>query len=377
MKNVLYKNNEPLLDKGFDKDYDNKTIQQFGKLFISKNRIQKFVNKLHIENRTIDIKRGEFYPEILRSTQTLKNTIAKKYLVSPEQCHPNFGSNGSIDTILMGIKLREIKKNINKGILVSTPTYFRNYNSALSKNLKLIKVPLKADWNVNTNAFIKQSNNRTPTGIFIVTPNNPTGIPIPDEDLIKIITNVPKSSIIVIDRTLANIKKEISTRELLKSFKDKDLVILHSFSKYFGMSHLRIGFAIYSNIQFAKEIEPLLPLGIGIEGAVKGINILRNKSDFSPSKQVTQNIIKNKKILSSFCLHNSNFDITDFSGNYCLLILKDNLNSEKIVKLLEKSGLYVMSGLDFPEPNNSVIRLHTGGDPNYMLQLTKLLEKIS
>ncbi len=314
-----------LIDAGFDTEFSYERIKELSDLFANQRIIEEYIMKMHLDDNTFDMKRGDFYPEILRCIVTMKSVLAKAYALTAEQCHPNFGSNGSIDTILTAIKLREINKGIDTsiegGMLVATPTYFRNYSSAQARQIRMIKVPLKKNWDLDIDLFLQKLAKEKPTVVFLVSPNNPTGIPIKDEAIIKIIDNSPSDTLVVIDRTLINTNAEISSTDLLKRFAGKQLAILHSFSKYLGISHLRVGFALYTNEQVANEIASHLPLGLCIEGAVKGIRSIIENNGLKPLSSIIDNIVENKKIISAFCLKNKEFGYTDFAGNYCLLLL--------------------------------------------------------
>ncbi len=371
-------NVKELVDRGFDSDFSSSRINEFCGLFSDEDVIQNYVNKIHEEDNSVDMKRGEFYPEILRGISSLKRAAANAYGIEPVQCHPNFGSNGSIDTILMAMKIREINSNIDTvkygGVLDVDPTYFRNYNSSASKKLRMTRIPLQLPgWTFDLDNFIKAINTFYPTVVFLVTPNNPTGIAIPDEAILKVIDEVPEKTLVVMDRTLVNISSEINTVELLRKYKSKQLVILHSFSKYVGMSHMRIGIALYSNADIANEIRPLLPLGLGVEASLKATRYLLNGGPLKPSKRIIENITKSKEILNEFCQISGMFSCTDFIANYCLLILPQHLTTEKVVNELEKHGIYTMGGEEFPEPKGGIVRLHTGGNPKYMKKTVDVL----
>jgi histidinol-phosphate aminotransferase len=255
-------------------------------------------------------------------------------------------------------------------MLVATPTYFRNYNSCASKQMKMVSVPLRAnDWQIDLDRFLDTLNRRKPTVVFLVTPNNPTGLPLEDEHIIQIIEHAPDDVLVVIDRTLVNLKPEIQTASLLRQFHHKQLVILHSLSKYAGMSHLRIGYALYSQVAVAEEIRPLLPLGLGVEGAVKATRLLMAQGPLKPQPRVIENIRRTKDILDEFCTRQSAFTCTEFVANYCVMALPPRLSSPELASHLDGRGLYVMGGHDFPEPNPAVLRLHTGGKPAYMERL--------
>ncbi|MFC1539873.1 aminotransferase class I/II-fold pyridoxal phosphate-dependent enzyme [Gemmatimonadota bacterium] len=370
-----------LVDHGFDSDFSPERIKAFCDIFTPVDVVQEYVYSIHDDDNTLDMKRGEFYPEILRSIASYKRAIANAYDVQPVQCHPNFGCNGCIDTIQIAMKLREVKRNIDPdkegGMLVATPTYFRNYNSSTSKDIRMLKVPLlMPDWSVNLDTFLEKLKTVHPTVVFLVTPNNPTGIAIPDDIIISIIENAPDDVLVVMDRTLVNITSEVSTKVLINRFPDKQLAIMHSLSKYVGMSHLRSGFTIYSNEELAEEIRPLLPLGLGVEGAIKATLLLNAYGPLMPSEQVINNIKISKRILESYCNEYGRFSCTNFVGNYCLLILPDDISSQQLVNDLEDIGIYIMGGHSFPEPRNDVVRFHMGGKPEYMARTVEALNRL-
>ncbi len=352
-----------LVDNGFDTILSSERVNNFEQLFTSEKILQNFISEIHETDGTLDLKRGEFYPEILRCIMTLKVELAKAYDLSFTQCQPNFGSNGSIDTILTAVRLGVLGKK-GKTVMVSTPTYFRNYNSTLSRGFKLLKIPLcRKTWNIDLELFLREINQKKPDVIMLVSPNNPTGISIRYNDLIEILKVVQNESLVIIDRTLADIEQNFETKEILRNFSKKNIVILHSLSKYLGLSHLRIGYALYSNKVIAKKIQPFLPLGIGIEGAIRTIKYLQeNNSVLEPSLEVITNIKESKKKLMLFCKENPQYSITDFTGNYCLFFLPENSDIQTYVEHLQKHGVYVMGGNEFPEPMDNVIRLHTGGN---------------
>src|SRR5579872_5618507 len=187
---------QDLVDRGFDSDFGSERIDQLFEVFGSESRFQDLIDQIHEEDRTIDMKRGEFYPEILRCIASMKRALANAYGIDPRQAHPSFGTNGSIDTIMMAMKLREINRRStgprSGGMLVATPTYFRNYNSCASKQMRMIAIPLRPDdWQIDVPRFLDALESENPTVVFLVTPNNPTGLPIPDEHLVQILDAIP------------------------------------------------------------------------------------------------------------------------------------------------------------------------------------------
>jgi histidinol-phosphate/aromatic aminotransferase/cobyric acid decarboxylase-like protein len=105
---------------------------------------------------------------------------------------------------------------------------------------KTIKVPLRKDYTHDVEAMIKADPN---AGVFyICNPNNPTGTITPRKDMEYILANKPKGSILVIDEAYIHFSgRDNMSTDLVA--KDKDVIVLRTFSKIYGMAGLRAGIA--------------------------------------------------------------------------------------------------------------------------------------
>ena len=387
-----------LIDSGFDTDFDINQINEITKIFNYDDLLKKYIENLHIESSAYDLKRGEYYPEILRATKTLKGIVASKYNIDPSQVHPNFGSNGSIDTILTSLlsaSVSKIKNTLSKNndektkleeiqsimkatqALAITPTYFRNYNSTESKNIKLEKVNiLSKDFEFDVPSIIDAIKKSDSQVVMIVTPNNPTGVALKENELYQILDVLRDDQWCMIDRTLVDINNNINTKALLEKYKHKNIVLLHSFSKFNSLSHVRIGIALYSNEEFANQIKSNLPLGSNFEGLIKASKLVYENSSIQADKEIIDNIQKNKTYLYDFFYNYDDIHITNFVSNYALVYWDSKkFNSTDIVSFMQEKSLYVMDGAEFPERNTKVIRLHTGAEHNLIVKFSLALEE--
>jgi histidinol-phosphate aminotransferase len=105
---------------------------------------------------------------------------------------------------------------------------------------KTIKVPLRKDHTHDVEAMIKADPN---AGVFyICNPNNPTGTLTPRKDMEYILANKPKGSVLVIDEAYIHFSgRDNMSTDLVA--KDKDVIVLRTFSKIYGMAGLRAGIA--------------------------------------------------------------------------------------------------------------------------------------
>ena len=105
---------------------------------------------------------------------------------------------------------------------------------------KIVQVPLRADYSHDVEAMIKTDPN---AGVYyICNPNNPTGTLTPRKDLEYILANKQKDAILVIDEAYVHFSgRDNMSTDMVKA--DKDVVVLRTFSKIYGMAGMRAGMA--------------------------------------------------------------------------------------------------------------------------------------
>jgi histidinol-phosphate aminotransferase len=117
------------------------------------------------------------------------------------------------------------------------------YGSGAGKFIgnKVVHVPLRADYTHDVEAMIKADPNAG--AYYICNPNNPSGSLTPRKDLEYILANKKKDAVLVIDEAYVHFSgRENMSTDLVAQ--DKDVVVLRTFSKIYGMAGLRAG-AIY------------------------------------------------------------------------------------------------------------------------------------
>ena len=116
------------------------------------------------------------------------------------------------------------------------------YGSGASTGIgnKVVHVPLRKDYTHDVEAMIKADPN---AGVYyICNPNNPTGTLTPRKDLEYILANKKKDAILVVDEAYVHFSgPENMSTDLVKA--GKDVIVLRTFSKIYGMAGLRCGAA--------------------------------------------------------------------------------------------------------------------------------------
>lgn len=116
------------------------------------------------------------------------------------------------------------------------------YGSGASRDIgnKVVKVPLRKDYTHDVEAMIAADPNAG--AYYICNPNNPTGTLTPRKDIEYILANKKKDAVLIIDEAYIHFSgRENMSTDLVRA--DKDVVVLRTFSKIYGMAGLRAGAA--------------------------------------------------------------------------------------------------------------------------------------
>lgn len=124
--------------------------------------------------------------------------------------------------------------------VTAEPGYDAVAHVAQAVGARVVGVPLTKTWSHDVKAMLAAAPD---AGIFYVcTPNNPTGTLTSHDDIEYLVEHKPKGSIVLVDEAYIHFSDAPSAIDLVKA--DKDLIVLRTFSKLYGMAGLRCGFAI-------------------------------------------------------------------------------------------------------------------------------------
>jgi histidinol-phosphate aminotransferase len=116
------------------------------------------------------------------------------------------------------------------------------YGSGASAGIgnKVVHVPLRKDFSHDVEAMIRMDPNAG--AYYICNPNNPTGTLTPRKDMEYILAHKPKDAVLIIDEAYIHFNgRDAMSTDLVKA--GKDVIVLRTFSKIYGMAGLRAGAA--------------------------------------------------------------------------------------------------------------------------------------
>jgi len=163
------------------------------------------------------------------------------------------------EQIIVGNGAAEIIKiisgSIAKKIIVPVPSFNEYVNAAPKENVVEFALDFPS-FKLNVDAFAAEAINVNADFAVVVTPNNPTSLLVPKEDLIRLSQKLKAHNcMLIIDESFldfANNKEQISLEQDINKY--PNIAILKSMSKAYGICGLRIGYLLTANIEFAKAV---------------------------------------------------------------------------------------------------------------------------
>lgn len=163
----------------------------------------------------------------------IKQLLAPLKQVKPENIFLGNGSDEGIDLLI-----RAFCEPHQDSVLIMPPTYGMYEVSANINAVKVIKVPLDEQFQIDV-AAVKNAIEPTTKIVFICSPNNPSGNLLHREDIIAILESF--EGIVLLDEAYIDFCSEASFLPFLEKY--PRLVVLQTFSKAWGLAALRLGMA--------------------------------------------------------------------------------------------------------------------------------------
>lgn len=158
----------------------------------------------------------------------------------------------------------------NKHVLTHDAAFISYSIYAKILGIPLITTPLLPNWVVDIDALIASCNEQTGL-LFIANPNNPTGRLIPQHEINRLLQNIPKSTILVLDEAYYEFIDPAHTLNYLTILENHpNLVITRTFSKAYGLAALRLGYALSSKPIHAILQRALPPFTVNEAALVAG-----------------------------------------------------------------------------------------------------------
>lgn len=261
---------------------------------------------------------------LYEETDTFSKLLAEQEGVKPDYILPFAGSSDPLHRTVLAYT------SPTKSLVMGDPGYEAGARAAEFIGAKVVKVPLAKDFSHDVRAMVKADPN---AGLlYICNPNNPTGTLTSRADIEYALANKPKGSILLLDEAYLHFSEATPATDLIAA--DKDLIILRTFSKLYGMAGLRAGAAIGRPDLIAR----LKPLGAGalpVTGVAGATASLRLKTLIPERRKLNKDI---REDVFNF-LAKKNYSFVPSDSNCFMLDAKQP--GKQLVEAMAKEKVFI------------------------------------
>ena len=262
----------------------------------------KRVKKI-IKDNKLDLSK---YPD--SKAKELRKVISSKFNCNYNQIICGSGSDEVIEMLCQLI--------LQKGDEVVVPQYsflmYRIYAAIAGAKIRFSK---EYNYKVSIEEIVKKTNKKTRI-VFLANPNNPTGTYLNRSELKKLRKKLNKKILLVVDDAYFEYMKDKNYSSGLDIFKKtKNVFILRTFSKIYGLASLRVGWGYGDKkiIDGLYKIKP--PFNVTEIAQLAAAESLKDKNFLK--KSIDHNFYWANKI--KYSLEKFNIKSNIVSGNFLLL----------------------------------------------------------
>ena len=292
------------------------------------------------------------YPDPLQFE--VKKRLSEIKGVPPRNIFLGNGSDEAIDILFRAF----CNPGVDNVILVP-PTYGMYEVSANINDIKIKKVPLTEDFQLNLEGIAEAIDAHTKL-IFICSPNNPTGNSMDRDDVETLLANF--KGLVIVDEAYINFSRQKTFIQELTEY--ANLVILQTLSKAWGLAGLRVGMAFASEeiIEVMNKVKP--PYNINEASQQLALKALQNIDQVN--NWIRETLAQRDKLVLELKNYDFVVDIYPSDANFILVKTTDpkgiyNYLVQKGIIVRDRSKVDLCEGclritIGTPDENNILLQ---------------------
>ena len=278
----------------------------------------------------------------------LVNAIAKKINKSPNQIVTGSGSDSLLQYIISAFSEEGDELITSKGSFIG---WYVNVN----KYGRISKQVEQNNYRFDLEKIAENITEKTKI-IYLANPNNPTGTIFTKQEFENFLLKVPENILIVLDEAYTVYAQSNPDYPNGLEYDNKNLIVLRTLSKAYGLAGIRIGFAVGHEelIKILYKVKlPFEPNSLAQVAAIAALN----DDDF-----LRKTVELNNKSLKKFkqIFDELSIKFLPSSANFFLMLFADVDYTVKFKDECLKKGLILRHVKSFGIPNG--IRINSGTD---------------
>lgn len=242
-----------------------------------------------------------------------------------------------------------------KKVLGVEPTYNSVYQHATSIKSDAIKLPLNEDYTQNIPALITAARRdyRELGFIYMVNPNNPTGMIVTKQEVRQLIDGIPEDVPVLIDEAYHHfVENPDYATSVPYVLAGRQVIISRTFSKIFGIAAMRLGYAIAP----PELIERMRPYSVGSINALVKWGAAAGLKDTAGQQRVKEMTIRIREQATAE-VRALGYEVLPSETNYFMVGIGREV--EPVIAEFRERGVLV--GRPFP-PMTRHLRVSVGTD---------------
>ena len=288
----------------------------------------------------------------------LREAVAKHTGVKETQLIFGNGSDENIQIISRSLL------GAGKNTVMATGTFSQYRHNATLEGAEIREVP-HIDGAHDLEGMLKVIDDETAV-VWLCTPNNPTGKYISEQDLLSFIEKVPEDVLIVLDEAYceyATAEDYPRTNQWINKY--KNLIILRTFSKIYGLASFRVGYGL-ADEDIIQKLDPSRePFNVNTFAQNIAIVALEDQAFIEKCKEENQ---KGLKQYYDFC-NEENLAYYPSQGNFIFIHFKQD--ADVVFQYLLERGYIARSGKSFGFPNSLRVTIGSTEENEGMINAIK------
>ena len=279
--------------------------------------------------------------------QEIEKAVAEHHGIDPRFVTKGVGAT----EILYNAPLALLSKGDN--MIMADPTYNTTRRIARIIGAEVRQIPLTKNYEHDLEAFASAVDKKTKF-IMICNPNNPTGTITPAHKIKKFLDEVPENVVVMIDEAYFDFAEHPDYETFDKyPVNGRNMIIVRTFSKIYGLAGLRIGYAI-ANEAITKKIRRLNLRGLtNLVAHYAAPAALKDHEFVERTKKITKTG-KNYFYKEFAAL---DYKVPESHTNHIFVDLR--IKTNPIIDELRKKKIYVRRGSDWDKPTFMRISIGT------------------
>ena len=261
---------------------------------------------------------------LYEETFGFQELLAEQEGLKPNYVQPYAGSSAPLHQAVLGLT------SPTKPFVTADPGYEAGERAAEFIGAKVIRVPLTKTYAHDVKKMAAASPNAGL--IYVCNPNNPTGTLTPRSEIEWLLENKPKGSVLMVDEAYTHIAGAPFCSDLVA--KDKDIIILRTFSKIYGMAGLRAG-AAFGRPDLLDKIRPYTSGALPVTGMVAATASLKSKTVVPERRKIIGGV--REDVLSFMDKHNFKY-VPSVSNKFMVDVKRPG---REIIDAMQKEKIYI------------------------------------